>query len=259
MKTLIAGALTIAAVTAGTALPAAAQYGGYYAAPGRPIYAQPRYGEPVYGRRYLVERPLGPRYLDDRLSSRMLSIVARDRGIERIDRIRDGGDIYIVDGVDMRGQRVRATFDAYDGTLIDRRRLDGLVAEPSRPNRRSTAKLAEPPARTAPAVKPAAPSAKPAVVVPQESAPAVNAPPVAAPAAPAAVNPARASIPNQASRPGEASAPRKASNAPAVAATPRPATGGTGSAEEVAKAVESSKAWAVPVAPAEPATGGKAD
>lgn len=251
MKTLIAGAFTFAAVTAGMALPAAAQYGGYYeVVPGRPVYAQPRYGEPVYGRRYLIERPLGPRYLDDRLSSRMLSIVARDRGIERIDRIRDGGDIYIVDGVDTRGGRVRATFDAYDGTLIDRRRLDGMVAEPSRPNRRSTAKLAAPPAPAAP--KAAPPSEKPEVVTPAP-APATPAAPAEAAKPAAAEKPANASAPAPAPASGPMTPKPPASKAPAVAETPKRPAGGTGSAEEVAKAVESSKAWAVPVAPADPA------
>jgi hypothetical protein len=52
------------------------------------------------------------------------------QGFIEVDRPRFHGDVYVVDGVTARGQRVRLVIDAFDGGLVSRTRLETVPLPP---------------------------------------------------------------------------------------------------------------------------------
>lgn len=155
-----------------------------------------------------------------------------NRGFVEIGRPRLNGDVYVVEGMNARGTRLRLVIDAYDGSLVSRTRLDaplvppaevgrgGRVARPD-PFRDSFATPFEdetfaPPQREAYRTDPA-PRQPSAAATPQRKAPKA--------AAPQAVPPAPA-VPVEAAKPETAKAeppkaePAKAEPAPVPAAVP---------------------------------------
>jgi len=52
------------------------------------------------------------------------------RGFLEVGRPRFTGDVYIVEGVNARGMRLRLIVDAYDGSLVSRTRLDERLLPP---------------------------------------------------------------------------------------------------------------------------------
>jgi hypothetical protein len=64
-----------------------------------------------------------------------------NRGFIEIGRPRLAGEVYVVEGVNARGQRLRLVIDAYDGDLISRTRLDPPLLPPADVERERSARV----------------------------------------------------------------------------------------------------------------------
>src|ERR687883_137587 len=64
-----------------------------------------------------------------------------NRGFVEIGRLRLAGEVYVVEGVNARGQRLRLVIDAYDGGLISRTRLDPPLVPPADVGRERSARV----------------------------------------------------------------------------------------------------------------------
>lgn len=162
-----------------------------------------------------------------------------NRGFVEIGRPRLRGDVYVVEGVNARGTRLRLVIDAYDGSLVSRTRLDAPLLPPAEVGRGGRV-LRPDPFRDGFG----RPLEDDAIAPPREARPIDPAPrkpakatPRAVPSAPAA--PVEAAKPEPAKTETAKAEPPKAEPAPATAAVaPAPAKPAQPPAPAAAKPAE---------------------